>query len=134
MCFIPDACECCSAPRAYLLASMASARGPAKVDEDDVWTAGRTRAIWGRQIAANLEELAACRWGEFRLYSIHVKPGEKPMYRSVLIVGLTLAGLSTAQAAGCDDAADQATMNACADKALKASDAELNAVYRTITH
>jgi uncharacterized protein YecT (DUF1311 family) len=56
------------------------------------------------------------------------------MYRSVLIVGLTLAGLSTAQAAGCDDASDQATMNACADKALKASDAELNAVYRTITH
>lgn len=56
------------------------------------------------------------------------------MHRSILIVAIAMASLSTAHAAGCDDAADQATMNACAEKALKASDAELNAVYRTITH
>ena len=37
-----------------------------------------------------------------------------------------------AQAENCDNAADQATMNECADKAYKASDAELNKLYKRI--
>ncbi|ODT21142.1 MAG: urease-associated protein [Kaistia sp. SCN 65-12] len=57
------------------------------------------------------------------------------MRRTLLIVAFTLASLSAAHAAAdCDNATDQATMNACADKALKASDAELNATYKKITH
>jgi len=55
------------------------------------------------------------------------------MRRLVLIAAMTLAGLSAAQAVDCDNAEDQATMNACADMALKASDARLNQTYRTIT-
>ncbi|HEV7317261.1 MAG TPA: lysozyme inhibitor LprI family protein [Ensifer sp.] len=39
---------------------------------------------------------------------------------------------SLAHADACADASDQATMNACADKALKASDAELNTLYKQI--
>ncbi len=56
------------------------------------------------------------------------------MRRLILIAAMMLAGLPAAKAANCDNATDQATMNACADKALKAADAELNAVYKKITH
>ncbi|MBD9556958.1 lysozyme inhibitor LprI family protein [Ensifer adhaerens] len=42
------------------------------------------------------------------------------------------AATGLARADECADASDQATMNACADKALKASDAELNALYKQI--
>jgi uncharacterized protein YecT (DUF1311 family) len=61
-------------------------------------------------------------------------PRETSMRRFILIAAFTLASLSAAHAANCDNATDQATLNACADKALKASDAELNATYRKITH
>lgn len=54
------------------------------------------------------------------------------MRRTFLIAAFTLASLSIAHAADCSNATDQATLNICADKALKASDAELNAVYKTI--
>jgi uncharacterized protein YecT (DUF1311 family) len=56
------------------------------------------------------------------------------MRRTFLIAAFTLASLSAGHATDCDNAADQATLNACADKALKASDAELNTVYKQITH
>ncbi|WEK51270.1 MAG: lysozyme inhibitor LprI family protein [Candidatus Kaistia colombiensis] len=55
------------------------------------------------------------------------------MRRLCIIAAILLAGLSSAQAGACDEAADQAAMNACADKALKASDAALNATYKKIT-
>ena len=42
------------------------------------------------------------------------------------------APLSAARADECADADDQATMNECADKAYKASDAELNKLYKEI--
>lgn len=46
-------------------------------------------------------------------------------------VGLT--GLAPAAwAEDCANASDQATMNECADKAFKASDTELNALYKQI--
>ncbi|WP_043613284.1 lysozyme inhibitor LprI family protein [Ensifer sp. ZNC0028] len=52
--------------------------------------------------------------------------------RTLLLVAGLLATTGAARADECADASDQATMNACAGKALKASDAELNALYRQI--
>ncbi|WP_336801360.1 lysozyme inhibitor LprI family protein [Kaistia sp. MMO-174] len=55
------------------------------------------------------------------------------MRRFVLIAAMTLAGLPAAQAVDCDNAEDQATMTACADMALKATDRQLNTTYQAIT-
>lgn len=55
------------------------------------------------------------------------------MRHLILIASMTIAGVSAATAMDCDNAPDQATMNVCADKALKATDARLNSVYRAIT-
>ncbi|RDL50802.1 hypothetical protein BLJAPNOD_01926 [Ensifer sp. M14] len=47
--------------------------------------------------------------------------------------GVVLTGLaSAARADDCANASDQATMNECADKSLKASDTELNTLYKQI--
>ncbi len=54
------------------------------------------------------------------------------MKRVFLAAALTVATLPAAHAAGCDDAQDQATMTECAAKSLKASDAELNKLYKEI--
>lgn len=54
------------------------------------------------------------------------------MKRLLLAVALALPMLQAARAAECDDARSQAEMQACAANAYKASDAELNAVYRQI--
>ncbi|MEO5322656.1 lysozyme inhibitor LprI family protein [Mesorhizobium sp. CC13] len=49
------------------------------------------------------------------------------------IAGLAILAATAAQAAdNCANANDQATMNECADKAFRASDAELNTLYRQI--
>jgi uncharacterized protein YecT (DUF1311 family) len=48
-------------------------------------------------------------------------------------LGLLALVTSAAAADNCADAQDQATMNQCADKAYKASDAKLNKLYRQIT-
>ncbi|MGH6809784.1 MAG: lysozyme inhibitor LprI family protein [Ensifer adhaerens] len=54
-----------------------------------------------------------------------------PALMFAAFVGLT--GLAPAAwADDCADASDQATMNECADKAFKASDTELNALYKQI--
>lgn len=51
----------------------------------------------------------------------------------VAFLGVAVATpLAGAQADACADASDQATMNMCADKAYKASDAELNKLYKQI--
>jgi len=55
------------------------------------------------------------------------------MRHLILIATMTIAGLSAANAMDCDNAPDQATMNVCADMALKATDTRLNTVYRAIT-
>lgn len=47
------------------------------------------------------------------------------------LVGLT-GMVPAARADDCANASDQATMNECAGKAFKASDAELNALYKQI--
>lgn len=52
--------------------------------------------------------------------------------RTLLLVAGLLATTGAARADECADASDQATMNACAGKALKASDAELNTLYKQI--
>ena len=44
-----------------------------------------------------------------------------------------LPGTTRSQEPDCANAADQATLNACADASLKKADAELNALYRQIT-
>lgn len=54
------------------------------------------------------------------------------MYRLLLIGILAVCPVSAAFADDCANAQDQATMNECAGKALKKSDAELNAVYKEI--
>lgn len=53
---------------------------------------------------------------------------------TLMMLGLTglFATTGLARADECADADDMATMNACAGKALKASDAELNALYKQI--
>ncbi|MEI2299587.1 lysozyme inhibitor LprI family protein [Ensifer sp. MJa1] len=54
--------------------------------------------------------------------------------RLAYLMFATFAGLAgfmpPAMAADCADAIDQATMNECADKALRVSDAELNSLYK----
>src|SRR3546814_473285 len=62
---------------------------------------------------------------------------ERKMQRSALCalacLGLAAAApLSGARADACADAGDQATMTECADSAYRASDAELNALYKKI--
>jgi uncharacterized protein YecT (DUF1311 family) len=56
------------------------------------------------------------------------------MKRTMLVPALALClfPFQAALAQSCDDAQDQATMSACADKAYQASDAELNALYHRI--
>ncbi len=54
------------------------------------------------------------------------------MRQFLLILCLTVASLTAAQAAGCTHAADQGAMDACAGNSLKASDGELNSLYRQI--
>ncbi|MGE6786558.1 lysozyme inhibitor LprI family protein [Ensifer adhaerens] len=53
---------------------------------------------------------------------------------TLVMLGVTgvFATTGLARADECADASDLATMNACAAKALKASDAELNALYKQI--
>ncbi|MGF6173936.1 lysozyme inhibitor LprI family protein [Ensifer sp. 4252] len=54
-----------------------------------------------------------------------------PALMFATLVGLT--GLTqAARADDCANASDQATLNECADKALKASDTELNTLYKQI--
>lgn len=49
------------------------------------------------------------------------------------IAGLAILAATAAQAAdNCANANDQATMNECTDKAFRASDAELNMLYKQI--
>mgnify|MGYP001079305217 FL=1 len=45
---------------------------------------------------------------------------------------LALTGSAAMANESCTNASDQATMNACADKAFKTSDAELNKLYKEI--
>ncbi len=52
--------------------------------------------------------------------------------RSFLVLILIAAFISAARADDCDNAADQATMNACAEDAWKKADAELNSVYKKL--
>ncbi|HEV7308803.1 lysozyme inhibitor LprI family protein [Ensifer sp.] len=54
-----------------------------------------------------------------------------PVFMFAALAGAT-GLLRPALAADCAAALDQATMNECADKALKASDAELNSLYKQI--
>jgi len=54
------------------------------------------------------------------------------MYRLLLIGILAVCPVSVAFADDCANAQDQTTMDECAGKALKKSDAELNVVYKQI--
>lgn len=54
------------------------------------------------------------------------------MRRLFLLLCLAIVPASSVHADECADAADQATMNDCADKSFKRSDAELNSLYRQI--
>jgi uncharacterized protein YecT (DUF1311 family) len=50
-----------------------------------------------------------------------------------LIFTITWFGVAHAQTPDCQNAANQAAMNSCANQAYKKSDAELNAAYRDVT-
>jgi len=54
------------------------------------------------------------------------------MRRLLFLVLVVMAPVSVARADDCTNAVDQRTMNECADKAYKKSDAELNALYKQI--
>jgi len=54
------------------------------------------------------------------------------MRRLFLLALVAIAPPSIASAEDCASAMDQRTMNECADKAYKNSDAELNALYEQI--
>lgn len=56
------------------------------------------------------------------------------MTRTLVTAALIVFMLSAAHADDCQDAQDQATMNECAAKSYKASDTELNKLYREIEH
>lgn len=66
----------------------------------------------------------------------HEQNQENEVMRFPALMVAGLAGLTglvpTAWADACADASDQATMNKCAGKALKASDGELNTLYKQI--
>jgi len=49
-----------------------------------------------------------------------------------LLAVIVLASTSIARAADCANAADQSTMNECADQSHRKSDAELNALYKQV--
>ncbi|VVN87301.1 lysozyme inhibitor LprI family protein [Pseudomonas fluorescens] len=55
------------------------------------------------------------------------------MYPRVLLALTPLLFTTVANAADCDNATDQATMNQCAAQQNKAADKELNALYQQIT-
>lgn len=54
------------------------------------------------------------------------------MKRTLLALSIITLMLPAAHADECKDAQDQATMNKCAEKAYKASDAKLNELYHKI--